>query len=388
MRDAAGRIIGASKIARDVSQQKRAEERIRQLMSDLQQADQRKDEFLATLAHELRGPLAPLRNSVEVMKLAGSDAAILERARDTMDRQLTQMERLIEDLLDIARVTRNKLILRRGPLDLAGVIQQSVESCRPLAEAAKHELTVGLPAEPLRVDGDTVRLTQVFGNLLSNACKYTDPGGHIAVRARREAGEVVVSVRDDGIGIRPDLLPRVFDIFTQVDSRLERARGGLGLGLALVKRLVEMHGGSVTAFSNGLGRGSEFTVRLPALAGASARDTGPERPAMERAPHEPPDPDRRRPPRQRRVAGHAAAARGPRDAPRLRRRGGGRGGRGVPARRGVARSRHAAAERLRSLPAHPLTGLGAGRAARRGDRLGPGRRSAALAARRASTRTS
>ena len=277
VRDADGRITGASKIARDISEQKRAEARIRQLMSDLQEADRRKDEFLATLAHELRGPLAPLRNSVEVMKLARGDGAIQDRARDTIDRQLTQMERLIEDLLDIARITRNKLILRRTPLELATVIQQAVEGCRPLAEAAKHEVSVDLPAEPLRMDGDAVRLVQVFGNLLSNACKYTDPGGRITLRGTREDGEIVVSVSDDGIGIRPDLLPRVFDIFTQVDSRLERARGGLGLGLALVKRLIEMHGGSVKAFSNGLGRGSEFTVRLPALAETGRRDTGPER---------------------------------------------------------------------------------------------------------------
>jgi CheY-like chemotaxis protein/two-component sensor histidine kinase len=186
-----------------------------------------------------------------------------------MDRQLTQMERLIDDLLDIARITRNKLELRRQRLDLRGVIQQAVESGRPLAEAAKHEVKVELPAEPLAVLGDHVRLAQILGNLLSNAYKYTEPGGHVTVRARREAGEVVVSVKDDGIGIRPDLLPRVFDIFTQVDSRLERARGGLGLGLALVKRLVEMHGGSVEAFSQGLGRGSEFSVRLPALAAGS-----------------------------------------------------------------------------------------------------------------------
>jgi K+-sensing histidine kinase KdpD len=154
------------------------------------------------LAHELLRTPAPLRNSIEVISSAGSDAQIRDRARDTDDRQLTQMEQLIEDLLDIARITRNKLILRRAPLDLAGVIQQALEGSRPLAEAAKHEVTVHLPAEPLRVHGDTVRLAQVFGNLLSNACKYTDPGGHIAVRGRREAGEIVVSVQDDGIGIR------------------------------------------------------------------------------------------------------------------------------------------------------------------------------------------
>jgi len=274
VRDAEGRIVGASKIARDISAQKAAEERIRQLMAELQEADRRKDEFLATLAHELRGPIAPLRNSLEIMKLADGDPELRRRSRATMDRQLIQMQRLIDDLLDIARITRDKLELRRQPLDLVQVIRHALESARPLAETAKVETVLDLPGRPLPLHGDPIRLSQVFGNLLSNAYRYTDPGGRVALSAWREGEWIAVSVRDDGIGIEPELLPRVFEMFTQLSSRWERAGGGLGLGLALVKRLVEMHDGSVTAYSEGPGQGSEFSVRLPALVESVALSAG------------------------------------------------------------------------------------------------------------------
>jgi PAS domain S-box-containing protein len=249
----------------EVAERKLGEQAVRESELALRDADRRKDEFLATLAHELRNPLAPVRNSLELIKLAGGDAELIERARSTMDRQISQMVRLIDDLLDVSRITRNKLELRRRPVDFAPIVLHAVESTHPLFEQARHELLVGLPAETIRLDADPERLTQVFGNLLTNACKYTEPGGRIWLSAERRSTDVVVTIRDTGIGIPPDRLPEVFDLFTQVDRSLERSQGGLGIGLSLVKRLVEMHEGSVSAHSEGRGRGSEFVVRLPIL---------------------------------------------------------------------------------------------------------------------------
>jgi signal transduction histidine kinase len=232
------------------------------LYDGLREADRRKDEFLAMLAHELRNPLAPILNAVQIIQLS-SDRAAREQARTMMERQLTHMVRLVDDLLDLSRITRGKIELRKERVELATVVQSAIETSRPLIEAAGHELTITLPPEPIHLEADLTRLAQVFSNLLNNAVKYTEPGGHIWVTAERHGGEVVVKVGDTGRGMPAEMLPKIFGMFTQVDRSLERSHGGLGIGLTLVKRLVEMHGGSVQAFSEGLGHGSEFTVRLP-----------------------------------------------------------------------------------------------------------------------------
>jgi PAS domain S-box-containing protein len=259
-------------IVRDITERKRAEEQ-------LKEADRRKDEFLAVLAHELRGPLAPLRNMVEIIKHADNDAQLLQDARDTMDRQLSHMVRLVDDLLDVSRISRDAPELRKEQVELSNVIAQALETCRPLADAAGHEILVDLPAEPLLMCADSVRLAQVFSNLLSNACKYSPPRSRIWIHADKKDGEVVVNVKDGGVGITADMLPRVFDMFTRAGRSRELAQGGLGIGLTLVKRLVELHGGSVQAMSEGPGMGSEFVVRLPSLA-AAARPSG--RPTADR----------------------------------------------------------------------------------------------------------
>ncbi len=235
------------------------------LYGELREADRRKDEFIALLAHELRNPLAPIRNGLQVMRLAEDDATAVARARGMMERQLGHMVRLIDDLLDVSRISRNKMELRRSRLLLADMVNSAVETARPAIEAAGHELTVSLPQEPIFLDADLTRLAQVFSNLLTNSAKYTEPGGRIWLAAEQGDGEVVVSVRDNGIGIPAESLPRIFDMFSQVDRSIERSTGGLGIGLALVKGLVEMHGGTVTAASQGQGKGSIFTVKLPAL---------------------------------------------------------------------------------------------------------------------------
>lgn len=233
------------------------------LFGELRDQERRKDEFLALLAHELRNPLAPLRNGLQVIRLAGADAGAVSQARAMMDRQLGHMVRLIDDLLDVSRISRSKMELRRSRVLLADVISSAVETARPAMEEANHELTVSLPAEPIALNADLTRLAQVFGNLLSNSAKYTPRGGHIRLSAEPSGQQIVVAVSDDGIGIPAESLPTIFDMFSQVDRSVERSTGGLGIGLALVKGLVEMHGGSVTAESNGAGMGSTFTVRLP-----------------------------------------------------------------------------------------------------------------------------
>lgn len=242
------------------------------LVTNLREADRRKDEFLATLAHELRNPLAPLRNGLQVMKLVKGNSAGLEQSRAMMERQLSQMVRLVDDLMDVSRITRDRLELRLERIELARVVEQAVETSRPLVEAGGHQLAVELPGEPLFVDADLARLAQVISNLLNNAAKYTERGGRITLTARRDGGSAEVRVRDTGIGIPAAMLPRVFDMFTQVDRSLEKAQGGLGIGLTLVKRLTEMHGGSVEARSAGQGQGSEFVVRLPALSSGPPRE--------------------------------------------------------------------------------------------------------------------
>ena len=235
----------------------------------LREADRRKDIFLATLAHELRNPLAPMRNAVELIKLKGTPDAELVWARDVIDRQVTVMARLLDDLLDIGRISGDKLELRRQQVELGSVIRRAVDACRPQVDSLKHTLIVALPPQPIELDADPVRLGQIFGNLFDNACKYTPAGGHIWVSAGQEGPQAVVRVRDAGIGIPQANLSSIFDMFAQVDRRVEGAQRGLGIGLHLVKRLVELHGGTVEAESAGEGRGSEFTVRLPLVAVSS-----------------------------------------------------------------------------------------------------------------------
>jgi signal transduction histidine kinase/ActR/RegA family two-component response regulator len=231
----------------------------------LRVADQRKDEFLATLGHELRNPLAPMQAGLQLLKLGNLSDPRSVRAVEVMERLLQHLVRLVDDLLEVSRITRGLVEIRKEPLDLGTVLRTAIETSRPLVDAAKQELTIDLPTEPLCVSGDQVRLTQVFANLLNNASKYTDTGGHIWVSASNVDGWAEVSVRDDGIGIPASRLPTVFDMFTQVDRSDRRAQGGLGIGLTLVKSLVSMHGGHVEAHSDGPNMGSEFIVRVPEI---------------------------------------------------------------------------------------------------------------------------
>lgn len=256
-------IVGLGILVSEITERKRIEEEQRRRAEQLAEADRRKDEFLATLAHELRNPLAPIRNALQVMSLAGDDPRILDQARSVMERQVDQMVRLIEDLLDVSRITRNKLELRKEQVELAVAVQSAVETARPSIEAAGHELKVDLPNEPILLYADLTRLAQIFSNLLTNAAKYTERGGKITLSAEKEGAAVTVRVRDTGMGIPADKLPYIFDLFVQVERAIEKAQGGLGIGLTLVKRLVELHGGTIEAKSNGPGEGSEFIVRLP-----------------------------------------------------------------------------------------------------------------------------
>jgi PAS domain S-box-containing protein len=265
IKDDAGNVVGASKIVRDVTDRIRLMNDLQRLAADLSAADQRKNEFLATLAHELRNPLAPMCNMLEVVKRAGNDGEILKSAHETIERQLNQMVRLVDDLLDVNRITHDRLELRRSEVELSSVIQQAVEVARPLVDATGQNLIVELPDEPVYLNADRARLAQVFGNLLNNSCKYTTANGTIRLTARRVDDSVMVSVQDNGAGIPPDKIGSIFDMFMQVDRTSERSQGGLGIGLTLVKRLVEMHRGSIEARSEGEGRGSEFIVRLPVI---------------------------------------------------------------------------------------------------------------------------
>jgi PAS domain S-box-containing protein len=236
-----------------------------QLYRALRDADQRKDEFLATLAHELRNPLAPIRNGLEVLRLDGMGSDLFGEIRSMMERQLSQMVRLVDDLLDVSRITRNKLELRKEQVLLSTVLNSAVETSRPLMEQSGHNFSLEVPSEPIHLDADLTRLAQVFSNLLNNAAKYTEPGGQISLTGLINDGEVEVRVRDNGLGIPAEALPRIFEMFSQVDGNMERAQGGLGIGLTLVRRLVAMHGGSVEATSDGPGKGSEFVIRLPVV---------------------------------------------------------------------------------------------------------------------------
>jgi len=237
----------------------------------LRLADQRKDEFLATLGHELRNPLAPLLTGLQLLKLAGLKDPVAAKVTPVMERQVSHLIRLVDDLLEVSRITRGVIDVQSEPLDLASIVRSAIDTSRPSLEAAQHELTVDAPTEPIAITGDAVRLIQVFANLLTNAAKYTNTGGHIWLVVRREGERAIISVRDNGIGIPPAQLASVFDMFTQVDRSSRRIQGGLGIGLTLVRSLVKIHGGHVEARSAGPGAGSEFIVDLPILIGRQVK---------------------------------------------------------------------------------------------------------------------
>jgi PAS domain S-box-containing protein len=236
------------------------------------QADKHKDEFLAILAHELRNPLAPATNALHILQLKAPPIPELQWAREVIATQIQRMTRLIDDLMDVSRITSNKLTLRVERVELARVIDEALTTSRPFIDESQHELKLVLPREPVLLNADLVRMAQVLSNLLINAAKYTTPGGTITLRAERQDGEVVITIKDSGIGIPPELLPKIFDMFMQGDRTMTRIHSGLGIGLTLVKRLVEMHGGSVEAWSEGKDKGSEFTIRVPALVDPRSRE--------------------------------------------------------------------------------------------------------------------
>ena len=264
-----GEFEGLVAMVLDTTESKRAEKTLRRLADDLAEADRHKTEFLATLAHELRNPLAPIRNGLSVMRLSGDNPAAVGKVREMMERQVGHMVHLIDDLLDIARISGGKLELKRQRYDLKTILASAVETSLPLIEAGQHELTVDLPDVLLALDADITRIAQVVANLLNNAAKYTPPRGRIRLAACRDGGEAVITVSDTGVGIAKDALDSVFGMFSQIGRTVDRSQGGLGIGLSLVRRLVEMHGGTVSAASAGANAGSVFTVRLP-LAGAGA----------------------------------------------------------------------------------------------------------------------
>jgi PAS domain S-box-containing protein len=277
-----GAVLGAGAVVADIDDRKRMEEA-------LKEADQRKDQFLAMLAHELRNPLAPISNAVQIMKVQGLKGPNFDWSVKVIEDQVKHMTRMVDDLLDVSRITRGKVVLQNEPVELEAVVSLAVEASRPLIEDCQHRLTVALPEHPVLLDVDPARMAQVLSNLLNNAAKYTDEGGEIALSAERDGREVLIRVRDNGTGIAPELLPHIFDMFTQADQTLSRSRGGLGIGLTLVRSLVEMHHGRVAAHSRGPGLGSEFTVRLPVSAEAPTEPTadGPtavEAPAVEAIP--------------------------------------------------------------------------------------------------------
>lgn len=257
--DPQGKPDGWVAVVLDIDDRKRAEQ-------ELKDANRLKDEFLAMLAHELRNPLAPIRNTLQIMKLPGVDQPTLDNVREIAERQVEHMTRLLDDLLDVARISRGRIELRKTVTDVATVVTRTAEAVRSLVDERQQTLTMSLPPGALLVEGDSTRLEQVVMNLLHNAAKYTDPGGQISLIGEREDSQVVLRVRDTGIGIAPDMLPHIFDLFVQAERRLDRSRGGIGIGLTLVKKLVELHGGRIEVSSPGLGQGSEFVVRLPALA--------------------------------------------------------------------------------------------------------------------------
>ncbi len=252
----------ASSIAVAIEQKQQALE-LRKLAADLSEADHRKDEFLAILAHELRNPLAPIRNALEIIRLTSGTEERLDSASRMMERQIGQMVRLVDDLLDVNRITRRTIDLKKGVVELASSIHHAIEAVRPMVENMNHDLEIHLPPKPIYLDADPTRFAQIIGNLLTNACKFTGHGGHISLSAERDGPEAVIKIRDNGVGLAAENLHRIFDMFMQVDTSLERTVSGLGIGLTLVKNLVELHGGTIGVSSEGVNQGSEFEVRLP-----------------------------------------------------------------------------------------------------------------------------
>jgi PAS domain S-box-containing protein len=254
LRDKEGTLRGFAKITRDMTERRQAEA--------LRVADRQKNEFLAMLAHELRNPLAPIRNGVQLLKMLRDEAAIHETT-EMMERQVIQLVRLVDDLMDVSRIITGKIHLEKEPVEVGAFINRAIEEVQPTIDAGGHELMLAMPARPIMVDGDTARLSQVISNLLSNAAKFTERPSQISLSVERTEDEVIISVRDRGVGMTPEVLGRIFNLFVQADTALARNRGGLGIGLTLVKRIVELHGGTVEASSPGLSQGSEFVVRLP-----------------------------------------------------------------------------------------------------------------------------
>jgi PAS domain S-box-containing protein len=266
IRDEQGKISGWAGINLDISRLKHTEDALRE-------ADRRKDEFLATLAHELRNPLAPIRNAAKLLEAPGADDRQRQWGRDVIARQVQRMALLLDDLLDVSRITSGRLQLRKQPVDLASLVASAVETARPLIDSKQHVMETVLPSEPIELEVDPLRLSQALSNLLTNAAKYTDPAGHIRLVVSADAGDLSMAVRDSGIGVSAEAIPKLFEMFSQVDSPVDRAEGGLGIGLALVKGLVALHGGTVEAASDGPGRGSTFTIHLPRTAVVAAKRT-------------------------------------------------------------------------------------------------------------------
>ncbi|HEX5422543.1 MAG TPA: CHASE3 domain-containing protein [Candidatus Acidoferrales bacterium] len=266
IRSADGNIVGVVLVFRDVTTRRQAENSLRDRTEQLAEANRLKNEFLAMLAHELRNPLAPIQNALHLIQAQGFDKD--EDRRELwaiVQRQVESLVRLVDDLLDVSRITRGKITVHKQPVEVSTIVSRAVESGRPLIDSRLQKLEISLPHERLLVEADLTRITQVIANLLNNAAKYTPEGGHIWVRAERDGDQAVFRVRDDGVGISAEMLPKIFDLFSQSEQTLDRAQGGLGIGLTLARRLTEMHKGTVTAFSEGLGKGSEFVVRLPLL---------------------------------------------------------------------------------------------------------------------------
>jgi signal transduction histidine kinase len=264
----------AATLEAETIQRRHAEAELRKKMEQLADADRRKDEFLAMLGHELRNPLAPVTTALQLMRLHSDEPLRTARARETIERQVEHMTRLIDDLLDVSRITRGKIELRHEPVVLATLVARAVEGARPVIDERRHRLTLDLPDAPITLSADPARLEQVLANLLNNAAKYTDVGGRIWLRGREDSGQLVVSVRDNGAGLTQEMRDHVFDLFVQGPEMRDYTRGGLGIGLTLVRRLVEMHGGTIEARSHGPGQGSEFIMRLPVLPVSHVRPNG------------------------------------------------------------------------------------------------------------------